>query len=113
MKLSRHLEDNVPMLRYYFWIFSYPLYYCIPFFVISMLFFRSNKREAFLGIFVIMLDSFTANTLKIILHDARPCFYSFKISQKFGCSCAFGDPSGHSSSTILFYFYLYNSFIKK
>lgn len=78
-----------------------------------MIFFRRNKKEAIIGIFVIMLDSFTANTLKIILHDSRPCFESFTISKKFGCSCAFGDPSGHSSSTFLFYFYIYNSYFKK
>ena len=78
-----------------------------------MLFFRRDKKEAIMGIFVVMLDSFTANTLKIILHDGRPCFYSFKISKNYGCSCAFGDPSGHSSATILFYYYIYYSFIKK
>jgi len=54
----------------------------------------------------------TTHLFKIIFHDTRPCFENQELGAD-GCSCEFGNPSGHSSESVVMYFWICYEFIYK
>ena len=113
INITLYISKTHILIETYFLLFSYPLFYGIDIFIFLFLFFRRNKKEAFTGLCLVAFDRFINTLLKILFHDKRPCFSNIDIS-KIGCYCSFGKPSGHTSLSTVFYFFLfYSCFYKK
>ena len=112
IKITLSINQSHFLIKTYFLIFSYPIYYLIDAIIFLSLFFRRNKKEAFTGLCLIGFDRFINTLLKISFYDSRPCFEDIEIS-KIGCYCSFGKPSGHCSLGTVFYFFIFYSCIYK
>ena len=74
------------------------------------IFFLKDKRYALLGIIIDNLDIYIVNFLKILFRDNRPRFYRPDL-RILGCSCEFGYPSGHSSTSFSLFFFIFYTFV--
>lgn len=106
IELSLFFQLLPSYFRYYFWVFTTIVYFVVLLFPYIILFYSSKKDKAIYFFLVIQFQMIITETLKIVVHDTRPCLKSDRLAE-IACSCSFGMNSGHSSSTFTFYFMLF------
>ena len=106
MDLTKLMHKSSEFLFYWFWLYHKLLYFAIPVFYHLSIFFMKDKSSAILFLSFGAIEIMTTNLLKLAYHDTRPCFEDEEISL-IHCSCTFGKPSGHSSSSFVFYSMVY------
>lgn len=109
---SESLLDRHFNLLPWAWFFTIPVYGLsmgAPYFGLFML---RRKPDALALFFIALLAKGVGESVKMIPADTRPCFLSQTIADKGGCSCSYGQPSGHTSNTLVFYLLLYPLFFR-
>ena len=102
----KYIQSWPRILYYWYWIFAGPVYYLIPVIGHLCFFMLGEKNHALMIFMMIGFENTVTNLLKLIYNDLRPCFLDQEIAD-FACTCSFGKPSGHSSSSVTLYVGLY------
>lgn len=112
IKMSKLLTIWPSVFYYWYWIFAVPIFMAIPVISHVCLFVLKNKSHAILIFLIVATENTVSNLIKLIYHDLRPCFIDNQIAA-IKCTCSFGKPSGHSSSSIVLYTTLYYLLVYK
>lgn len=104
--LTKTMYSWPKILYYWYWIYAGPIFVVIPIIGHLCLFILKDKSHALIIYLIVASENTISNLLKILYHDSRPCFIDEEIAA-IKCTCSFGKPSGHSSSSIVMYVTLY------
>jgi membrane-associated phospholipid phosphatase len=110
--LSLQMQQLPSWTYAYFWVWTYPAYYFATVFPFIFLFYASNKEKAVLFLLANMCIIMLTETIKVVVHDTRPCFQDQTLAA-VGCSCSFGMISGHASICLTFFTLGYRLFYHK
>lgn len=104
VRVSEHLSHLPEIFKYYFWLFSGPLYEVYPF-LPGLLFMAAPRKDSALRFFFLfMLSYMIRNYVRAVVMEGRPIYGdSNRIVQHAECSCSFGFPSGHSEGAATAY----------
>ena len=103
ISVSENLTDLPEAFKYYFWMFTNPLFRWIHFLVGFLFILAPRKDSALKSISIFVLSHWIRQLIRVTVREGRPLFEKNHINPRIGCSCSFGFPSGHSEGSAMLY----------